>query len=91
MPRITILDCAFGERAEAKMWSHGVSREQIYEMLENRLVVENRKDRSARHVVIGRDNNGRCVAAPVPPTDSPTIWRPVTAWPCKPGEAARLR
>lgn len=90
--RITVYDFVVGDRAESKMWSHGVSRDQLFAMLENRLViVENRKNRAAKHVVIGRDNNVRCVAAPVLPTDNPTVWRPITAWPCKPGEAAKLR
>ena len=89
---ISILDFVISDRAESKMWWHGISREQVYEMLQNRLVVvENRKNRAARHVVIGRDNNGRCIAVPVLPTDRSTVWRPITAWHCKPSEAAKLR
>ena len=31
------------------------------------------------------------IAAPILPTDDPYVWRPVTAWYCKPAEAAALR
>ena len=80
MARITVLEFAIGDRAETKIWAHGISRDQVYEMLENRLiVVVNRRKRAAKHVVIGRDNNGRCIAVPVLPTDDPIRWRPITA------------
>jgi hypothetical protein len=92
MARIAIVDFAISDRAESKMWAHGVTREQILQLLRNRLVVvANRKNRAAGHVVIGRDDNDRCIAIPVLPTDDPAVWRPITAWYCKPGEIARLR
>lgn len=89
--RIRIEGFRISDRAESKMWAHGIEPRQLYEMLSRRMtVVANRKDRAADYVVIGRDASGRCIAVPVFPTSAPTIWRPITAWYCKPGEATRL-
>jgi hypothetical protein len=92
MAKIPILEFEISLRAESKIWEHRITRRQIHELLGNRwIVVRNRKNRAADYVVIGRDDNGRCITVPILPTESPTIWRPVTAWYCKQGEAARLR
>ena len=92
MASVTIRRFTSGARAEETFWSHGITRRQVEEVLQNRFVVTiTRKDRAAGHLAIGRDNNGRCLTIPVVPTDDPVIWRPITAWPCKPGEAAKLR
>jgi hypothetical protein len=89
---VRIREFAIGERAAEKFWMDGITRRQVEEMLLNRLVITvNRKGRPASHLAIGRDNQGRCITAPILPTSDPGIWRPVTAWPCKPGEAAKLR
>ena len=89
---IRVREFAIGERAAEKFWSHGITRRQVEEMLLNRLVVTvNRKDRAASHLAIGRDNQGRCITVPILPTGDVGIWRPITAWPCKPGEAAKLQ
>jgi hypothetical protein len=40
--------------------------------------------------VIGHDNGGACIAVPVEPTHDPSVWRPITAWPCKQSERAKL-
>lgn len=92
MARITVLDFRMTRTAESKFWTHGIDVEQVFQMLENEYVVDrNRKHRAAGRVLIGRDNHGRCIAVPILPTDDPTIWRPVTAWYCKPAEFAKLR
>jgi uncharacterized DUF497 family protein len=92
VPRISVKDFEFSERAESKMWEHGIEFSQLYEVLDHRHVVKrNRKDRVAEYFLIGRDNNGHCIAIPVMRTDDPYVWRPVTAWYCKPAEAALLR
>ena len=92
MASVTIRRFTIGARAEETFWSHGITRRQVEEVLQNRFVVtNNRKDRAAGHLAIDRDNNGRCLTIPIVPTDDPVIWRPITAWPCKPGEAAKLR
>lgn len=92
MPQITVADFQFSDRADSKMWAHGIDFGQLYEILNHRYVVKrNRKDRVAEYFLIGRDNGGRCIAVPILRTDDPYVWRPVTAWYCKPAEAAALR
>jgi hypothetical protein len=89
---IAIFEFEISEWAEDHFWRHRITRDQVYELLENRWIcVGNRKGRVADYVVIGRDNSGRCIAVPVAPTEDPTIWRPISAWYCKPSEATKLR
>jgi len=77
---------------EEKFWSHGLSSHDVVEGLENpRILVPNRQGRAAPYLIIGCDHQERCIAVPVQPTNDPVIWRPVTAWFCKPHEAALLR
>lgn len=91
MPRIEIADFRISQRVADKMWAHGVSVDQLYDVIENRYVVNrNRAQRAALYVLIGRDHQGRCIAIPIAPTDDPFVWRPITAWYCKPAESARL-
>jgi hypothetical protein len=54
------------------------------------ILVRNRRRRAASHVLIGRDDQGRCLAIPVVPADHPGEWRAITAWYCKPSEGATL-
>lgn len=92
MPRITVAKLAFNERSDATMWDHGVEFDRLPALLENQHVItRNRKGRAADLLLIGRDNSGRCIVAPIVPTADPLVWRPVTAWPCKPSEEAMLR
>ena len=89
MPPITVADFQIDDANEAKFWSHGIEARPVVEVRDNHPVVKrNRKRRAADYVLIGRDNNGRCIAIPVVPTHDPYVWRPVTAWYCKPSEAA---
>ena len=90
MARMRILNLIISERAESKMHDHGISADQLREMLDNPYVVNrNRKNRVAEYAPIGRDDSGLCIAAPILPTDDPTVWRPVTAWKCKRSELVR--
>ena len=92
MPPVTVAKFAYNERADAKMWEHGTDVDRLPEVLENRyVIVRNRGERVAEFVLIGRDNSGRCIAAPIVPTSDPIVWRPVTAWFCKRSEEALLR
>jgi hypothetical protein len=76
---------------EEKFWSHGLSASHVRQVLErSRTIRRNRKGRRATHQMIGRDRQGRCIAIPIEPTHAPTIWRPVTAWPCKASEHEML-
>ena len=82
---------AFDERNEAKIEYHGLDIALVLSVLDNRYTIRpNRKWRTASHLIIGWDRQGRCIAVPIEPTPEPGIWRPVTAWFCKPGEQALL-
>lgn len=82
---------AIDDDNESKFWVHGVTADEVLQVLDaSHTIKKNRKDRRASHLIIGRDGQGRCLAVPVEPTRERTIWRPVTAWPCKPHEAAWL-
>ncbi len=79
-----ILDLAFDDVNIDEMAAHGVSACQALQVLDNGARIgRNRKDRTATHLLIGRDNGGACIAIPVEPTADPTVWRPLTAWYCK--------
>jgi hypothetical protein len=48
MARITIREFRISERAEDKLWFHGITRQQVEAVLRNRLIVAlNRKGRAA--------------------------------------------
>jgi len=91
MPRI--LAFLFDDENIEKFAARGLLWWQIEDMLDDarRLVVPNRRRRRAAFLIIGRDRTGQCIAVPVESTWEPTLWRPVTAWPCKASELARLR
>jgi hypothetical protein len=75
-----------------KMWRHGITTDQADAVLLGRsVIIRNRPDRAAPYMLIGRDDQGRCLTIPIVPTDDPLVWRVVTAWYCKPSEAAKLR
>jgi hypothetical protein len=91
LARIDVLDFEIDYGNESKFWTHGLTREAVAQVLRNHWVLaRNRKHRSAQYLLIGRDHSGRCIAIPIVPTHDPDVWRPVSAWPCKRSEAAKL-
>jgi hypothetical protein len=85
MPRIDAF--VFDDRNEEKIWSHGLTPERVLEILDFPIAIKpNRKGQSAPLLLIGRDYSGQCIAIPVFPTHESGVWRPATAWPCKPSE-----
>ena len=92
MPSVAVEAFVIDDGNEEKFWSHSLTREDVLEVLGNRrVVIRNRKDRAADYLLIGRNDRNRCLTIPIVPTSDPYTWRPVTAWPCKPSEAAKLR
>ncbi|MGH2617837.1 MAG: hypothetical protein ACRDJC_21620 [Thermomicrobiales bacterium] len=92
MARIEIGELRITAAADDTFWSHGLTPKQVRSILDRRwVVIRNRPDRAAPYVLIGRDEQGRCLAIPIVPTDDRFVWRPVTAWYCKPSEMAKLR
>ena len=89
-PRVA--DFVFDDEKVDKMWEHGIRQEQVRQVLDNRpAIVINRKGRRVLYMIIGRDNGGACITVPIEPTADVLVWRPITAWPCKESEEARLR
>ncbi|MBA2598895.1 MAG: hypothetical protein M3Q50_02025 [Chloroflexota bacterium] len=91
MARIDIADFDLSDRNVTKLWGHGIVSDQLYAVLDRLwTVMRNRKDRTASHVLLGTDDQGRCLAIPIVATDDAIVWRPKTARYCKPGGAAIL-
>lgn len=87
-----IEDFDITDRAEAHAEYHGVSRSQIFSVLESAwIAVRNRHDRAADYLLLGRDFHGQCLAIPIKRTTDPLLWQPRTAWHCKKGEETILR
>ncbi len=88
---IEILAFLIDDENRDKFAHHGLSADQILQVLDDRFVTyRNRRGRRASHVVLGRDYGGACIAIAVEPTDDLTCWRPVTGWPCKRSERTLL-
>lgn len=91
MARIVIADLDVTGAVE-KLWNHGLTAAQARSILGHPWVVaRNRRGRAAPYLLIGRDEQGRCLTMPIVPTDDPLTWRVITGWNCKPSEAAILR
>ena len=92
MARIEIAKFQISDTVAEKFGDHGISTDQVESVLDNRWVTtRNRAGRAAPYILLGRDGQGRCLAIPIVPTDDRLVWRPVTAWYCKPSEAAKLQ
>ena len=75
-----------------KLWNHGLTADQAHSVLSRPwLVTRNRPNRTAPYLLIGRDEQSRCLTMPIVPTGDPLVWRVITGWYCKPGEVAMLR
>ena len=89
MPRIDGFQ--YDDENEDKFADHGLSVRQVDQVLDDEYyVARNRKGRRGWYLVIGKDHGGRCIAVPIEPTHRQGWWRPVTAWPCKDYERAKL-
>jgi hypothetical protein len=78
--KIEIEDWQITLAAESKFWSHGIDRQQVFAVLNHRWIsIRNRAGRAAPFVLVGRNDQGRCIAIPIAPTSHPGIWRPITA------------
>ena len=82
----------FDDDNEEKFAVHGVTPRQVHQVLQNDWIIfRNRRARRAAYLLIGTDSSGRCIAVPIERTHNQGLWRPVTAWYCKPSEESRLR
>ena len=91
MSRPLIETFLFDEENEGKIISHGLSVQQIVQVLDHlKIIVSNRKGRRGLFLLIGRDASGHCISIPIEKTNINGVWRPITAWPCKKGEETTL-
>jgi hypothetical protein len=88
---IRIVGLLIDDDNREKFAQHGLTADQVLQVLDGRYVTpRNRQGRRAPYLLIGQDYGGQCLAVPIEWTDEPGLWRPVTAWRCKPAEYARL-
>lgn len=84
---VVVTDLVIDDENVEKFWAHGLTPEQVLSVLASPFTVKrNRRRRRASLLLIGRDEHGQCLAVPLERTAQAGTWRPVTAWPCKPGE-----
>jgi hypothetical protein len=92
MARIDIQGLRIVDATIEKLWGQGIGDDQVYAVLNHEwITTRNRRQRATSHLLIGTDNQGRCLTIPIVATEDPVIWRPITAWYCKPSEATILR
>lgn len=81
----------FDDENEEKFARHGLDSFQVLQVLSHRFTIAaNRKGRRGTFLIIGVDDNGRCIAIPIEQTYERMMWRPITAWYCKTSEQSRL-
>jgi len=87
-----VLGLQFDEVNTEKMAAHGITRRQVMQVLDNNpWIGSNRNDRRAPYVMVGLDDGGKCLTMPIEPVPGDeTVWRPITAHPCKKADAVQL-
>ena len=92
MSRPRVETFLFDEENEEKILSHGLSIDQVVQVLTHlKVILPNRKRRRGLFLLIGRDNGGNCISLPIEKTYVNGVWRPITAWLSKKGEETILR
>jgi hypothetical protein len=90
MAQIKVARLVIPEHVEDHMWQrHLISGEQVRSLITRRYIVIRNHGR-APYRLIGRDEQSRCIAAPISPTDDPLTWRTVSAWYCDKEEQHKL-
>ncbi len=73
------------------LWEHLISPEQVQSLITGHYIIRrNRSERAATHLLTGTDYFGNCLTVAIVRTDDPGVWRVITAWECKRGEATLL-
>jgi uncharacterized DUF497 family protein len=79
---VDIRTLVWDEANEQHLAKHHVTVWEIAQMLcKPHVIVRNRKQRSARHLLIGSTHGGRILTVPLAKTADPGTWRPVPAFP----------
>lgn len=91
MARITVAQMIFDEHVIDHIWERQlITMAQVQSLITRRHVII-RNHGTAPYRLIGHDESGRCIAAPIAPTDDWLTWRVVTAWYCDRDEISRIR
>lgn len=91
MAQITVAALIIETHTADHMWErHLIDSEQVREILDGRYVVIPNHG-TAPYRIIGRDYQGRCIAAPIAPTHDPLVWIVASAWYCDKEEQMILR
>lgn len=70
MTPITVAELIFTDAAQDKLWSHGITTDQAQSVLLGPVVVlRNRAGCAAPYILLGRDEQGCCLAIPIVPTE----------------------
>jgi uncharacterized DUF497 family protein len=84
-------ELAFDDENEAKLAAHGVTIEEVLQVLDGApRFFGNRRDRRATHVMLGPTFGGRLLVVPLEEWGS-GIWRPVTAFDADDEQRRRYR
>jgi len=88
LPYITDLEIDLEEGNRAHIERHGITADEVFQVLDNGLfvIIRNRGKRRAPYVMIGPTYGGRLLTGPITPTAVDGVWRPSTAWDAKTGE-----
>lgn len=87
-----IYELEFDDYNEDELHRHGVTPEEVMQLLSNRYTVRrNRKDRSGQRQLIGETDSGRVLTVVLAVTAVDSRWRPVTGWESTDAERSALR
>jgi hypothetical protein len=90
MPRVTVALLIIDDRVADHIWErHRIDTDQVLSLPERRYVIV-RNHGAAPYRLIGRDEQGRCIAAPIASTDDWLTWNVVSAWYCEKEEQSKL-
>jgi hypothetical protein len=91
MPSIRIEDFELDESNESEIAYHGVTLDEIDEVLNGdyRLLPNAKRHRNQPYLMVGRTAAGRWLTIPIGPTEQLGVWRPATAFNSKQGEITR--
>lgn len=91
MARVTVARLLISDNAADHIWErHGINTDQVLSLVDHDHVLI-RNHGTAPYRLIGRDDQGRCIAVPIAPTSDWLTWNVVTAWYCDREEQGRLR
>jgi hypothetical protein len=91
MPPLDCDDLLFDDENEAKIARHGVTVEEVQQVLDGRPhFYENRRRRRASHVMVGPTFEGRLLVVPIERV-RPRLWRPITAFDPTPTQLSTYR